>query len=110
MKKPLQRQPFAAFTVLPSGIDGAVRHENGCAKYCTKPRNWKVSAVIRYEEGDVIREDVIDFRANTICSLSFVIGFSYIIAVSCCVEQNVTSSNGFLFGDLFASHLNRFLP
>ena len=51
MKKPLQRQPFAAFTVLPSGIDGAVRHENGCAKYCTKPHSWKVSAVIRYEDG-----------------------------------------------------------
>ena len=30
MKKPPQRQPFAAFTVKPSGIDGAVRHENGC--------------------------------------------------------------------------------
>lgn len=64
MKKPLQRQPFAAFTVMPSGIDGAVRHENGCAKYCTKPRNWKVSAVIRYEDGDVIREDVVRFQAE----------------------------------------------
>ena len=64
MRKPLQRQPFAAFTVKPDGIEGAVRHENGCAKYCTKPRNWKISAVIRYEDGDVIREDVVRFQAE----------------------------------------------
>ena len=48
MKKPLQHQPFAAFVVRPDGIEGPIRHENGCAKYCTKPHNWKVTAVIRY--------------------------------------------------------------
>ncbi len=64
MKKPLQHQPFAAFVVKPDGIEGPIRHENGCARYCTKPHNWKVSAVIRYEDGDLIREDVVRFEAK----------------------------------------------
>lgn len=62
--KPLQQQPFAAFTVTPDGIDGAIRHENGCAALVKKPRNWKVSAVIRYEEGEAVREDVVEFKAK----------------------------------------------
>jgi len=64
MKKPLQHQPFAAFVVKPDGIEGPIRHENGCAKYCTKPHNWKITAVIRYECDAGITEDVVSFEAK----------------------------------------------
>lgn len=64
MKKPLQHQPFAAFVVRPDGIEGPIRHENGCARYCTKPHNWKVTAVIRYECDNGITEDVVRFDAK----------------------------------------------